>query len=586
MRSFVSFILPTMLTVRTPMRTALLPILCSAVLLSGCRGNSDSALANVDTPSDPALASAYDAITAGDLLQHVRVLSADSMEGRAPATPGEEKTIRYLEQQFRALGLSGGMPDGAFVQNVTLLGFTAHPEAAFHIGSRQIALSFPADYIAVSRLEQPVVDVDAEMVFVGYGVEAPEYDWNDYKNVDVKGKVVVMLINDPAVPDPSDSTKLDSTMFKGSAMTYYGRWTYKYEIASAKGAAGAIIVHETEPAGYPYDVVSSSWSRENFDIKSPDNNANRVKIEGWLTRQRTEELLKAVGKDFETLKSAARRKDFTPVPLGARARIHLRNETRTVQSRNVVATLPGSDSALRNEYVIYSAHWDHLGRDTTIAGDQIYNGALDNASGLAQLLSIAKGLRALPTRPKRSAMFVALTAEENGLLGARYFAVQPPVPLSHVLANINMDGFNQWGRTKDLTVIGYGNSTLDDILADVLRPAGRVIVRDQEPEKGFFYRSDHFEFAKQGVPALFTESGVEFMGKDSTYGMTRRAEYSSRDYHKPSDEVKADWDLTGAVSDTRVLLDVGYRVLTASSWPTWKAGTEFKAKRDSTLGLR
>jgi Zn-dependent M28 family amino/carboxypeptidase len=569
---------------------AVRPILFSAALfsasLSGCTGDGGSVSAGTDGPSDPALEAAYSAVTADDLLKHVQALSADSLEGRAPATPGEEKTVRYIEQQFRALGLSGGMPDGSFVQNVTLLGFTAHPEAAFHIGSRQIALSFPADYIAVSRHEQPVVDVDAEMVFVGYGVDAPEYGWNDYKNVDVKGKVLVMLINDPAVPDPSDSTKLDSTMFKGSAMTYYGRWTYKYEIASAKGAAGAIIIHETGPAGYPYEVVSSSWSRENFDIKSRDGNANRVKIEGWLTHQRAEELLKAVGKDFETLKSAARRKDFAPVPLGARARIHLRNETRTVQSRNVVATLLGSDSALRNEYVIYSAHWDHLGRDTTIAGDQIYNGALDNASGVAQLLSIAKGFTALPTKPKRSAMFVALTAEENGLLGARYFAAQPPVPLTRVLANINMDGFNQWGRTKDLTVIGFGNSTLDEVLADVLRPAGRVIVRDQEPEKGFFYRSDHFEFAKQGVPALYTESGVQFVGKDSTYGMTKRAEYASRDYHKPSDEVKSDWDLTGAVSDTRVLLDVGYRVLTASSWPTWKPGTEFKAKRDSTLGPR
>ncbi|HEY0929005.1 MAG TPA: M28 family metallopeptidase [Gemmatimonas sp.] len=568
---------------RFPMRCALLPIALAAVTAcSGDAGNNGS----TDTPSDPALTAAYEAITADDLLRHVKALSDDSLEGRAPATPGEEKTVRYLEQQFRALGLSGGMPDGSFIQNVTLLGFTAHPEASFHIGSRQIALSFPADYIAVSRHEQPTVDVDAEMVFVGYGVDAPEYGWNDYKNVDMKGKVLVMLINDPAVPDQADSTKLDSTMFKGSAMTYYGRWTYKYEIASAKGAAGAIIIHETGPAGYPYEVVSSSWSRENFDIKAPDGNANRVKIESWITRQRAEELFKAVGKDFETLKSAAKRKDFTPVPLGARARIHLRNETRTVQSRNVVATVPGSDSALRNEYVIYSAHWDHLGRDTTITGDQIYNGALDNASGVAQLLSIAKGFTAITPKTKRSAMFVALTAEENGLLGARYFAAQPPVPLTRVLANINMDGFNQWGRTSDLTVIGFGNSTLDDVLAEVLRPASRTIVRDQEPEKGFFYRSDHFEFAKQGVPALYTESGVKFVGKDSTYGMTKREEYASRDYHKPSDEVKADWDLTGAVADTRVLLDVGYRVLTASSWPTWKPGTEFKAKRDSTLGNR
>lgn len=559
--------------------------------ITACAGDSTSgaaagASAGTDAPSDPALAPAYAAITAEGLLAHVKALSDDSLEGRAPASPGEEKTVRYIEQQFRDLGLSGGMPDGSFLQHVTLLGFTAHPEMSFHVGSRVIPFAFPTDYVAVSRHEQPVVDVNADLVFVGYGVDAPEYGWNDYKNVDVKGKVLVMLINDPAVPDPKDTTRLDTTMFKGNAMTYYGRWTYKYEIASSKGAAGAIIIHETEPAGYPYEVVSGSWSRENLDIKTPDGNAGRVKIEGWITQPKAEELFKAVGKDFATLKAAARRKDFTPVSLGASARIHLRNETRTVQSRNVVATLPGADSARRGEYVIYSAHWDHLGRDSSLVGDQIYNGALDNASGIAELLSIAKGFTALATKPPRSVMFVALTAEEKGLLGARYFAAQPPVPLASVLANINMDGFNQWGRTKDLTVIGYGNSTLEDILADVLRPAGRVIKPDQEPEKGFFYRSDHFEFAKQGVPALYTESGVQFTGKDSTFGMTKRQEYTARDYHKPSDEIKPDWDLSGAVIDARALLDVGYRVLNASSWPTWKPGTEFKAKRDSMVGSR
>ncbi len=576
------------------MRAAGTPLLLSIMLssaITACAGDSTSgaaagASAGTDAPSDPALAPAYAAITAEGLLAHVKALSDDSLEGRAPASPGEEKTVRYIEQQFRDLGLSGGMPDGSFLQHVTLLGFTAHPEMSFHVGSRVIPFAFPTDYVAVSRHEQPVVDVNADLVFVGYGVDAPEYGWNDYKNVDVKGKVLVMLINDPAVPDPKDTTRLDTTMFKGNAMTYYGRWTYKYEIASSKGAAGAIIIHETEPAGYPYEVVSGSWSRENLDIKTPDGNAGRVKIEGWITQPKAEELFKAVGKDFATLKAAARRKDFTPVSLGASARIHLRNETRTVQSRNVVATLPGADSARRGEYVIYSAHWDHLGRDSSLVGDQIYNGALDNASGIAELLSIAKGFTALATKPPRSVMFVALTAEEKGLLGARYFAAQPPVPLASVLANINMDGFNQWGRTKDLTVIGYGNSTLEDILADVLRPAGRVIKPDQEPEKGFFYRSDHFEFAKQGVPALYTESGVQFTGKDSTFGMTKRQEYTARDYHKPSDEIKPDWDLSGAVIDARALLDVGYRVLNASSWPTWKPGTEFKAKRDSMVGSR
>jgi len=553
--------------------------LCAVVLLSACGGERAA------PADDTALEPAYAAITAEDIMRHTAVLAHDSLEGRAPATPGEDKTVRYLEEQFKAMGLVGGMPDGSFVQNVTLLRSVPHPEASFHVGSRVIPLSHPADYYMVTRREQALVEADAELVFVGYGVVAPEYGWDDYKDVDVKGKVLVMLVNDPAIPDPSDATKLDTSMFKGSAMTYYGRWTYKYEIASAKGAAGAIIIHETGPAGYPFAALSS-LARENLDIKAPDGNMSRTGFEAWITQPKAEELLSAAGQDFATLKAAALRKDFKPVALGARARVRLASDLSTVQSRNVVAMLPGSDAQRRNEYVIYSAHWDHMGRDTTLSGDQIFNGALDNASGTAQMLSIAKGFAALPTKPARSIMFVALTAEEKGLLGARYFATQPPVPLSQVLANINMDGVNQWGRTSDMVVIGFGNSTLDDVLADVLRPAGRSIGPDEEPEKGYFYRSDHFEFAKQGVPALYTEAGSRFIGKDSTFGQQKRDEYTSKDYHQVSDEVKPDWDLSGAVEDTRALLGVGYRVANADTWPSWKPGTEFKAKRDSVLAAR
>ena len=558
-------------------------VLALTASLAGCGSGDNAPTPEGGTGADAALAPALAAITADGLMVHTKALSDDSLEGRAPATPGEEKTIAYLQRQFTAMGLKGGMPDGSFVQKAAFAGITGRPEASFRLGSRVMPLSFPADFIARTRHEVPVIDVDAEMVFVGYGVDAPEYGWNDYKKVDVKGKVLVMLVNDPAVADPNDSTKLDSTMFKGKAMTYYGRWTYKYEIATAKGAAGALIIHEAGPAGYPFEVLSGSAALEQLDIATADGNKGRTKVEGWITQPKAEELLKAVGKDFATLKAAARRKDFTPVTLGATAKIHIGNTLRRVESSNVVATIEGSDAARKNEYVIYSAHWDHLGRDTTIKGDQIFNGALDNASGTAQLLEIAKGFSALPTKPARSIMFVALTAEEKGLLGAKYFAANPPVPLSNVLANINMDGFSQWGRTKDVTVVGLGNSTLDDVLADVIRPFGRVVAADQEPEKGFFYRSDHFEFAKQGVPALYTEAGVQFVGKDSTYGMKKREEYTSRDYHQPSDEVKSDWNLAGAVEDTQVLLQVGYRVANGNVWPTWKPGTEFKAKRDSVL---
>ena len=558
-------------------------VLALTAVLAGCSSGDNAPAPEGAAGADAALAPALAAITADGLMVHTKALSDDSLEGRAPATPGEDKTIAYLQRQFTTMGLKGGMPDGSFVQKATFAGITGSPEASFRLGSRVMPLSFPADFIARTRHEVPVIDVDAEMVFVGYGVDAPEYGWNDYKKVDVKGKVLVMLVNDPAVADPNDSTKLDSTMFKGKAMTYYGRWTYKYEIATAKGAAGALIIHETGPAGYPFEVLSGSAALEQLDIATADGNKGRTKVEGWITQPKAEELFKAVGKNFASLKAAARRKDFTPVTLGATAKIHIGNTLRRVESSNVVATIEGSDAARKNEYVIYSAHWDHLGRDTTIKGDQIFNGALDNASGTAQLLEIAKGFSALPTKPARSIMFVALTAEEKGLLGAKYFAANPPVPLANVLANINMDGFSQWGRTKDVTVVGLGNSTLDDVLADVIRPFGRVVAADQEPEKGFFYRSDHFEFAKQGVPALYTEAGVQFVGKDSTYGMKKREEYTFRDYHQPSDEVKSDWDLAGAVEDTQVLLQVGYRVANGNVWPTWKPGTEFKAKRDSVL---
>jgi len=533
-------------------------------------------------PDSAAIAPALAAITADGLLAHTKALSDDSTEGRSPGTPGEDKATTYLAGQFKALGLVSANPDGSYLQDVPLRGFQAHPEAAFHIGSRVLPLSFPADYMAVSRRDTSIVDVNAEIVFVGYGVVAPEYGWDDYKGVDVKGKVILMLVNDPAVPDPKDSTKLDPAMFKGSAMTYYGRWTYKYEIAAAKGAAGAIIIHETGPAGYPYQAISGV-ARENFDIVSPDGNMGRAKFEAWLTQPKAEELLKAAGKDFATLKAAARRKDFKPIALGATATVHIKTDSRIVKSHNVVATLPGSDATKKDEYVIYTAHWDHLGRDTTIKGDQIFNGALDNASGCASLLQLAKAYTSLGTKPARSVMFIALTGEEKGLLGAKYYAEHPLVPLTKTLANINMDGFNQWGRTSDLVVVGFGNTSLEDVLADVLKPAGRVLAPDPEPEKGFYFRSDHFEFAKQGVPALFLDAGTHFVGKDSTYGAKKRDEYTTKDYHQPSDEVKPDWDLSGAVEDVRALFQVGYRVISNDTWPTWKAGTEFKARRDSSL---
>jgi Zn-dependent M28 family amino/carboxypeptidase len=534
--------------------------------------------------SAAALKPALSAITSENLLQHINRLASDGFEGRAPGTAGEDSSVAYITEQFKAIGLTPGNPDGTYIQPVSMIGYTSHPEASIAVGGKTMRLKFPTDYVGVSRRNANDVRVDnSDIVFVGYGVVAPEYGWDDYKGMDVKGKTIVMLVNDPAVPDPNDSTKLDSTMFKGKAMTYYGRWTYKYEIASDKGAAAAIIVHETRPAGYPYEVVVGSWGRENFDVKETGA-TNRVAVESWMTLPTTKELFRNAGLNFDSLHKAATRKDFKPVALNAKATFHVRNTVREIQSKNVIGKLEGSDPALKNEYVIYTAHWDHLGKDTTLKGDQIFNGALDNASGTAALLTLAKAYKALPKPPARTMLFLSVTGEEQGLLGAKWYATHPLYPLNKTLVDMNMDGVNQWGKTKDLTIVGYGNSTLDDVLGSVLASqGGRTIKPDPEPEKGFFYRSDHFEFAKQGVPALYTDAGTEFIGKDSTYGQKKRDEYTENDYHKPSDQVKPDWDLSGAVEDLQAFFEVGYKVAQTDRWPEWKPGTEFKAKRDSML---
>ena len=399
----------------------------------------------------------------------------------------------------------------------------------------------------------------------------------------MRGKTVVMLINDPAVPSPSNPAEIDPNTFKGKAMTYYGRWTYKYEIASEKGAAACIIVHEEGPAGYPYEVIKGSWSRENFDIQSADKNVGRVGVESWMRYDSAKTLFAAAGQDLEALKKAAVSRDFRPVTIGAKANFTVRNTLRAVDSQNVVARLEGSNPVLKNEYVVYSAHWDHLGRDEKAQGDGIYNGAIDNASGVAALLEIAEAFTKLPSPPRRSLLFLAVTAEEKGLLGAKYYAEHPLYPLNKTVANVNMDGVNQWGRTGDIVMVGDDNSTLIDLLREAAKTQNRAVKPDPEPEKGFYYRSDHFEFAKQGVPALYTDSGTEYVGKPPEYGRQKRDEYTKNDYHKPTDEVKPDWDLAGAVEDAQLLVRIGHRVAQDDARPEWKPGSEFKARRDEMM---
>jgi Zn-dependent M28 family amino/carboxypeptidase len=563
-----------------------------AVLSNACVQTTTNQTANTNAAATTATAAAIpaelkpalDTINSNDIMAHTKVLSSDEYEGRGPGTKGEELTVKYLTEQYQRLGLKPGNPDGTYVQKVPLVGFTGAPRASFTANGKTIDLKFPTDYVAVSRRFVPESKVEnSDVVFVGYGVVAPEYGWDDYKGVDVKGKTIVMLINDPAVPDASDPSKLDEKMFKGNAMTYYGRWTYKYEIARDKGAAAAIIVHETGPAGYPYEVVSGSWSRENFDVQTPNKNMDRAAVEGWITLDRAKELLTASGQDFDALKKSAVTKDFKPVTLNAKANFEIKNTLREIESNNVVAKLEGSDPALKNEYVIYSAHWDHLGRDPKLQGDQIFNGALDNASGTAAMLEIAEAFTKMTPAPKRSILFLSVTAEEKGLLGAKHYAENPLYPANKTLANINMDGVNQWGRTKDITMVGDDNSTLIDILRETAGAQGRTVKPDPEPEKGFYYRSDHFEFAKVGVPALYTDAGSDYVGRDAAYSQQKRDEYTNKDYHKVSDEIKPDWDLSGAIEDAQLLTLIGYRVAQGEKYPEWKTGSEFKATRDKTL---
>ncbi len=523
---------------------------------------------------------ALDSLSANDLLQHIKTLSSDEYEGRAPGTKGEELTVNYLTEQFKKLGLKPGNPDGTFVQKVPLIGYTPTPTVSFDAGGKKMDLAAD-DFLARSATFKPDVKVaNSDVVFVGYGVVAPEYGWDDFKGVDVKGKTIMMLVNDPQIPDPSDPSKLDDKIFKGKAMTYYGRWTYKYEIASKMGAAAAIIVHETATAGYPIKALNS-WRQENFGLKGSEE--GRVAVEGWITFDKAKELFAASGQDLEALKKAALTKDFKPVKLNAKANIQVKSMIREIASQNVVAKLAGSDPKLKDEYVIYSAHWDHMGRDPKLQGDQIFNGAIDNASGTASLLELANAFSKLKAPPKRSVLFLSVTAEEKGLLGAKYYAEHPLYPLNKTLANINMDGVNQWGKTKDITVIGLGNSNLDEVLTEVAKTQGRTLRPDAEPEKGFFYRSDHFEFAKQGVPALYTESGIDFIGKPADYGKKKRDEYTNNDYHGVSDQIKPDWDLSGAIDDLQLLFRVGYNVAMGDKWPEWNPGTEFKAKREAML---
>jgi Zn-dependent M28 family amino/carboxypeptidase len=511
------------------------------------------------------------------LLAHTKTLASDEYEGRAPGTKGEELAVTYLADQFKKAGLKPGNTDGTYFQSVPLVGITPTPAPlVFKKGAQQQTLKWKDDVVAWTKHVAPSASIEnSELVFVGYGVDAPEFNWDDYKGTDLKGKTLVMLVNDPPVPDPNNPGELDAKTFGGKAMTYYGRWTYKYEIGAQKGAAGVLIVHETGPAGYGFNVIQGKTG-EQFDLVTPDKNMGRVAVEGWITLDQTKALMQSAGQDFDALKAQAATREFKPVPLGVTASMTIKNSLRTIASRNVVAKVEGSDPKLKDEYVVYTAHWDHFGK----TADGIFHGAEDDALGCAALIEVGRAFTKLPAPPRRSILFLAVTAEEQGLLGSQYYSVTPIYPLAKTVADINMDSWNTHGRTKDLTLVGFGASDLDDYARDAAAEQGRVVHGDAEPEKGFFYRSDHFNFAKQGVPALDPEGGVEYIGKPPDYGKQVRDEWTERRYHTPKDVVYPDWDLSGVNEDLKVYFAVGYRIAQADKIPEWKPGNEFKAKRD------
>ena len=534
----------------------------------------------------PKPAAGVPAFTADAVMAHVKVLASDEFEGRAPGTKGEDLTVAYISDQFRKVGLKPGNTDGTYIQKVPMVGITADPATSlvFRKGDLRQTLAFKDDVVAWTKRVEERVSIDAtDVVFVGYGVQAPEFQWDDYKGVDLAGKTVIMLVNDPPVPDPADPSRLDPKTFGGRAMTYYGRWTYKYEMGAEKKAAAVFIVHETGPAAYPFSVVQSKVT-EQFDLVTADRNRGRAAIEGWITLDQAKKLCALAGQDFDALKKRAATRAFAPVTLGVTASMTLNSRIRTLDSRNVAGILPGSDPALTNEYVIYTAHWDHYGIGPEINGDRIYNGALDNATGIGGMIEVARAFAALPVAPKRSLLFLAVTAEEQGLLGSDYYARHPIYPLNKTLAVVNMDGLNIYGRTKDLTVVGLGASDLDDYAAEAAGAQGRVLRADPKPENGGYFRSDHFPFAKQGVPAINAGGGDDYIGRPAGWGQQVSDAYTAQHYHKPSDEIRPDWDLSGALDDMQIYYAIGARAASTQAWPQWKPGSEFKARRDKMLG--
>ncbi len=531
----------------------------SAIFLAGC------------APEKKNIEHALESITVEEFKEHVSVIASDEFRGRAPGTNGEELTIHYLADAFGRLGLEPAN-EGSYFQELSLVEITAEPSMEMLISGAdgQFVPAYREDFIGTtSQISENIVIDNSEIIFIGYGIDAPEYGWNDYAGLDVKGKTVLMLVNDPGYATG------DTALFKGREMTYYGRWTYKYEEAARKGAKAAIIIHETGAASYPWDVVKNSWSGPQFHLTDNEISTSPLQFQGWITTDLAQQLFASAGLEYERLIAEASKPGFGPVEMNLDASINFSNKIKQIKSNNVAALWPGDERA--DEYVIYMAHWDHLGVNNSFEGDSIFNGAVDNATGISALLQIARAFTVLPEKQARSVLFLAVTAEEQGLLGSQYYAENPLLPLDKTVAAINMDALNIFGKTKDMTMIGYGKSELDTYAAEVLESRGRYVAPDPHPERGSFFRSDHFSFVKVGVPTLYLTSGSNYVGHDKEWGEEVSQQWIIEKYHKPGDEYEPEkWNFEGILEDMQVFVEVGYHLSNTSEFPDWNAHSAFK----------
>lgn len=513
---------------------------------------------------------AIKSIDSVSIAQDIKVLASDAFQGRKPFTAGEDSTIAYLEKRFKEIGLQPGNGQ-SYTQEVPMVELISKPAGPMVIQGKKgrVTLPYLDEYVIATRRVKEQVTVDqSELIFAGFGIVAPEYKWNDYEGLDVKGKTVVVMVNDPGF--------YDSTLFKGKTMTYYGRWTYKFEEAARQGATGIIIIHDVLPASYGWNVVRSGWSKPRLDLQTADDNMSRAAMEGWISLGAAKQIFALAGVSEDVMEKA-KHPGFKAVPLGVTTSMVITNKIKKSTSHNVVAVLPGTER--KDEYIIYSAHWDHLGIGEAIRGDSIYNGAGDNASGTAAVLSLATAFKKLPQAPKRSIVFIALTGEEQGLLGSEYYATHPLFPVKATVADINMDVMNTFGRTTDITIIGKGQSELDDYAAAAAKKQGRTIIPESNPSGGWFFRSDHFNFAKVGIPSLYPGAGEHSLEHDADWVANHRAAYGRDRYHSPFDQFDATWEMSGMVEDIRFLFDVGETLAGESTFPAWRPTSEFNNKR-------